>query len=141
LLSLPFLAMALKSRRDAHQQRLPIWMCGSRYSPQITRTTTAMFGFLYRDSLSALWAVAQRRIGRPSRKLLVSPLPAFFALSPGRGAIDPIAFVYNLAVFFLQRVSTFVGGLIQNGNLRNYVLYIFMLIVLVLAALTLWGGR
>ena len=48
---------------------------------------------------------------------------------------EPFRQIYSLLIVLLQSISRRIGSLFQNGDLRNYLLYIFLFFVIVIIAL------
>jgi len=103
----------------------PVWVGGKPFEPRSMRYTGGAVSAL-------LWEpVARERAA--SRE---APLPVVVRLSPRRSVVELTNRLFNGIVVAVTMASQRIGERFQNGDIRNYLLYIFAAVVLVLAVLT-----
>jgi hypothetical protein len=83
----------------------------------------------------ALSALVWESVGRERAAAGDAPLPAVLQLAPRRSVIELTNRWYNGLVAGVTTRSQRIGEWFQNGDIRNYLLYIFAAVILVLAVL------
>jgi hydrogenase-4 component B len=114
------------------------WNCGTSYSPANMQHTGAALSFLIRDTIGSVSLRA--KISEPP-DYLPDDLVMSKSASYPQIVTEYFRRQYNRWIDWLLKRSTAIGNFIQNGDLRQYLFYIFIanLIVLVLFLLLRYG--
>src|SRR6266567_3414609 len=135
--------------RSSQRRRLrAVWTGGTRYNPSIMQYTSSTFTSPVRDFLGKtltsvkLTPFIQSSIvnqsARLSAKVPASPktsekqyIKTRFEISKDLSIRKPFCEVYNWLINLIQRSAQSIGSIVQNGDLRNYLLYIFVFFITV----------
>ena len=118
------------------RRQVAVWVGGGEYDPTMMQTPGATLTFLERDRLGATYAAPAHS---PSADGEEAPgyLPAYLAVSPQQRVPEVFNAVYNRLITRSLAVATALGDMVQNGDLRRYLLYILGASILALLAF-LW---
>jgi len=117
-------------RRQTLKPQIP-WTCGVSYSPAYMQHTGAALSFLIRDTVGS---ISPHTPNDEMPDYLPEALVMSKSSSYPQIVIEYFRRQYNWVIDWLLKRSTAIGNFIQNGDLRQYLFYIFIanLIVLVL---------
>lgn len=139
LVTLPFvLALLLRLRvrvRDRRRRRVhtrtrtppPVWTCGTDYHPETMQITGGAFSFMTWE-----WAQADRSEPAPGR------IPWRLKLSANRSVREPFRRALDVALGKLSAASGRFGDWFQGGDIRQYLAYLFVAVILALVVSVLW---
>lgn len=134
LVILGILTLLLNTGRRVHRVQTP-WNCGTPFDPHTMQPTSSSLSFLVRDLLSL-------KPGKSSRPLS-EYLPAKFILSRSTSlpqiVVEQFRSHYNRFIHWLLNLSTNAGNALQNGDIRRYLGYIFLVNIIVLVLFLLFG--
>jgi hydrogenase-4 component B len=132
LLALVVLPLALTAAlRVWRWTRRPVWVGGRPFEPDTMSYPGSAASALLWEPL----AVAQ-----PGTR--EGMFPVAFRLSPRRTVIELTNHMYNRLVALISGASKGLGERLQNGDIRNYLLYVFGAVLLVLlAVIPNWSPR
>ncbi len=100
----------------------PIWAGGEMYDVRYMRYSGTAFSFL-------AWEILARR---PEEIHSQSPLPAYYRVSDERAVPEFFNQLYNRIIQFTLEMSEGLGRFFQSGDIRTYLLYIFVAFLIVL---------
>ena len=135
ILASPFLLTMVrrfsKRGRDFHLRRGPVWTGGAPYRPEVMQVTSSAFS-------SQVWTAFEARKksqvarGEETETIAGPVFPIVEQLTEQRAVPDVFRFLYDYATRCLVRVAERFGDWAQPGDIRQYLLYIFIVFVLVL---------
>jgi len=147
--------IALRSRLQ--KKTRTVWTGGTRYDPGIMQYTSSTFTSPVRDFLGKTLSSVrftpfiQNPMIKQSPQLSAQEptsstreekqyIKSRFEVSNGRSVKEPFREVYNWLINQLQRTARFSGSFVQNGDLRNYLLYIFVFFITVFIVFIFLAG-
>jgi NADH:ubiquinone oxidoreductase subunit 5 (subunit L)/multisubunit Na+/H+ antiporter MnhA subunit len=104
--------------------RRPVWVGGEPFAPHSMQYTGG-----------AVSALVWESVGREGGAAAEAPLPAVLQLSPRRSVVELVNRIYNGLVAGITGWSQRIGDRVQGGDIRSYLMYIFVAVMLVLAVL------
>jgi hydrogenase-4 component B len=148
LLGLVVFVVLIALRSSQRRRTKAVWTGGTRFNPSIMQYTSSTYTSPVRDFLGkALSSVRftpfvqssiikqssrlQARQPALSEKSQKQYIKTHFELSEGRSVMEPFREAYNWLINLLQRSARSIGSIVQNGDLRNYLLYIFVFFITV----------
>jgi formate hydrogenlyase subunit 3/multisubunit Na+/H+ antiporter MnhD subunit len=109
-------------------KRRPVWVGGSALDPSTMRYSG--------NAVSALlWEPMSRLRARPADRPAM-PYPEQLDLSPTRSVPELANYFYNRLISRIVIASDRFGSWFQNGDIRSYLLYMFVVVLLVLTVLS-----
>lgn len=145
-LGLFVLFLSLQMSRSWNEKA--VWTTGTQYDPERMQYTGSAFTSPVRDFLekaliaavfapitSILQSSIVKRLARLTDQQFTAPFDIRFDVSEGRSVGEPFRQVYCLLILLLQSASRRIGSFFQNGDLRSYLLYIFLIFVAVFIVL------
>jgi len=148
LSGLGLLILFLSVRMSRSKKYKKVWTSGMQYDPGRMQYTSSAFTSQVRDFVektliaaifapitSILQSSNVKRLVRLTDQQSTTPFSTRFELSEGRSIGEPFRQVYSLLIILIQIASRRIGSFFQNGDLRNYLLYIFLFFVAVFIVL------
>jgi len=126
---LVFLVKLFKSSKKQKLQPAMPWNCGTPFAPDSMQHTGASLSFLIRDS------VASQPAPVFDKHEAQDYLPAHFNLSKSaypQIVVEIFRLSYNRLINRLVSYSDRIGNIVQNGDIRRYLLYILIVNIVVL---------
>ncbi len=130
LFAIPLVLAVLVSVRRRPRERSPVWTCGTEHQPESMQISGGAFAFL-------VWEWAGRRREDDSGDAS-EPIPWRLSLSQTRYVVEFFRRLVGRAVGRLSAASTRFGDRFQDGDIRHYLGYLFVIFVLVLLVSVLW---
>jgi NADH:ubiquinone oxidoreductase subunit 5 (subunit L)/multisubunit Na+/H+ antiporter MnhA subunit len=134
------LFLSLQMSKSGQYKRA--WTTGVRYDPESMQYTGSTFTSQVRDFVEKTligvilapitWILqlsSVKRLTSLTDHQISTPFSTRFELSEERSIGEPFRQIYSLMILFLQATSRRIGSFFQNGDLRNYLLYIFLFFV------------
>ena len=133
LLVLPLLAIVAAAvwRRYVPARRSRIWAGGEVFRPEVMQYTGSAF-------CSLVWEVAATTKAQDAAR---DPLPVAIRLSRRRAVPEMFHRWFNRGVRGLLRISQKLGNALQGGDIRAYLLYIFLAFIGVLVLLAVLSAE
>ena len=148
LLGLVIFIFLIALRSKLQKKTRTVWTGGTRYDPGIMQYTSSTFTSPVRDFLGKTLTSVRFTPFIQNPMIKQSPqlssqeptsstreekeyIKSRFEVSNGRSVKEPFREVYNWLINQLQRTARFSGSFVQNGDLRNYLLYIFVFFITV----------
>jgi hydrogenase-4 component B len=148
LLGMVFLIFLIALRTKWQRRARAVWTGGTRYDPGSMQYTSSIFTSPVRDFLGkTLMRVrftlfTQGLVISPSTRVSTQEFTTFtseeqenistsFEVSKGRSVKEPFREAYNWLIRQLQLSARFSSRFVQNGDLRSYLLYIFVFAIAV----------
>lgn len=131
ILSLRFLGR----RKQIIRPEMP-WNCGTPYAPARMQYTSAALSFLIRDRLNPI----PGSFGRGVKDYLPAHLKLSHSGSYPQVVIEFFRVSYNRLIGWVQNRAERTGDAVQNGDVRQYLGYIFVADVTILVLFLLLGG-
>ena len=148
LLGLVIFIFLFALRSSKREKTRTVWTGGTRYDPGIMQYTSSTFTSPVRDFLGRTLTsirftqyIRNPMIKQPARLSAQEPasstraekeyIKTRFEVSNGRSVNEAFREVYNWSINQLQRAARSTGSIVQNGDLRNYLLYIFVFFITV----------
>jgi hydrogenase-4 component B len=133
LLVLPFvLVLLLRLRvrlrtRTRPRSRPSVWTCGTDYHAQTMQITSGAFS-------SMIWEWTQANRSEPAPRAI----PWRLKLSADRFVREPFRHALDAALGKLGAASSWFGDWFQGGDIRQYLAYLFVAVILALVVSVLW---
>ncbi len=147
LLILALVPLTLATIVGVHRQRWkrgPLWTCGTPYRPEAMQITGGAFAFLTWE-----WAGGQQKIApsSPHTKEEIDgnspvnedPIPWRLPLSETRYVYEYFRMLINAMVKRLTVYSKDFGNWFQGGDIRQYLVYLFVAFMLILIVSVIQG--
>src|SRR5690606_10535345 len=121
--------------------RRPVWVGGTPFAPGTMRYTgTALSGLLWEPLATPVESSRQPPSGDDGHSYVrangpVERLPSVVRLSARRRVMDVAGHLYTWLLQRATAVSEAFGNRVQGGDIRSYLLYIFVTGIVVLAVL------
>ncbi len=106
-------------------QRGQVWAGGERFDPRRMRYSGTAFSFM-------AWEILARPT--PPSEIPVGPLPEYYRVSRRRVVPEFFNRWYNRLIRFTLDMSERLGNVFQSGDIRLYLMYIFVAFFVVLLA-------
>lgn len=127
-----YILIRLASRGRRPESATESWNCGTPFQPERMQLTEAAISFWILNTFGMF--LRRERPERPpggAGDEEEADLRDRFVVSQGVFVEESFRRAINFMLKGLRRGSTFVGLLIQNGDVRQYLLYIFIIILIV----------
>jgi hydrogenase-4 component B len=124
-------------KKQETSKSVPVWTSSIRYNGKQMQATEAYFGYQVYVPFSRSKLAKADQQGTP----ISGPLDDGLPMSERREAIEYFRVAYNAVLSRLLHFAEWFILAFQNGGLRRYVLYGFIMLVALLAILLALGGR
>ena len=121
------LALLLNARRRVRRVQAP-WNGGTPFDPASMQPTSSSLSFLIRDLIS----LAPRKFDHGLPEYLPAKLILSRSSSLPQIVVEQFRTLYNRFIHWLLNRSTGAGNALQNGDIRRYLGYIFLVNIIVL---------